>query len=235
MALKDDLTKDVAVTFRSIWDARDGTVVPSDDSLRLGNDAVRLEATVLYADLADSTNLVDTRSASFAAEVYKSFLNCAARIIRQEGGWVTAYDGDRVMAIYIGKAKNTSAIRTAFKIHGAVLHIINPALALQYSAESYRLKHVVGIDSGILFAARTGVRGANDIVWVGRAAIYAAKLATLPETYPTYITSEVYANMHNNVKAWTDGQNMWEAARWNSFDDRIIYRSNWWWNVDLVR
>jgi class 3 adenylate cyclase len=235
MALKDDLAKDVTATFREAWDTRDGTVVPSDDSLRLDNDAVQVEATVLYADLADSTNLVDSHSASFAAEVYKTFLNCAAKIIRQEGGTITAYDGDRIMALYMGNAKNTSAARTALKIHHAVLHIINPALSSQYFSESYRLKHVVGIDSSTLFAARTGVRGANDVVWVGRAANYAAKLATLPETYPTYITAEVHAKLHDYLKISTDGQKMWEAVRWNNFDDRIIYRSSWWWNVDYVR
>lgn len=142
-------------------------VVPSDDSLKLGNDAVQLDATVLYADLADSTKLVDGRSASFAAEIYKTFLHCAARIVRSESGIITAYDGDRIMAVYIGGAKNTSAVRTALKINHAVSFIINPAKGLQYPNETYALKHVVGIDSSKLFVARTGVRGANDLVWVG--------------------------------------------------------------------
>jgi len=30
---------------------------------------------------------------------------------------VTAYDGDRVMAVYLGNSKNTSAVTTALKIH----------------------------------------------------------------------------------------------------------------------
>src|SRR5258708_34674599 len=113
MALNDDLQKEVAAIFRAAWDSRDGTVVPADDSLKLSNDAVQLDATVLYADLADSTKLVDGHIASFAAEIYKTFLHCAAKVIRQEGGTITAYDGDRIMAGYIGKSKNTSAVRTA--------------------------------------------------------------------------------------------------------------------------
>src|ERR1035437_2802310 len=98
MALNDDLDKEVAAIFKAAWDTRDGTLVPADDSLRLGNDGVELDATVLYADLADSTKLVAGHIASFAAEVYKTFLHCAAKIIRQEGGTITAYDGDRIMA-----------------------------------------------------------------------------------------------------------------------------------------
>ena len=68
-------------------------------NIQLGNDAVKLEGTVLYADLDDSTKLVDTMSPEFAAEVYKSYLVCAARIIRDQGGVITAYDGDRIMAV----------------------------------------------------------------------------------------------------------------------------------------
>ena len=235
MALNDDLQKEVAAVFRAVWDRRDGTVVPADDSLRLGNDAVELDATVLYADLADSTKLVDSHISAFAAEVYKTFLHCAAKIIRQEGGTITAYDGDRIMAVYLGTAKNTSAARTALKITHAVTNIINPAIRSQYASETYFLKHVVGIDSSKLFVARTGVRGANDLVWVGRAANYAAKLAALPDAYQTYITAEVHNSLNDQLKIWTDGRPMWEAIRWDNFDNRIIYRSNWWWNVDYVR
>jgi class 3 adenylate cyclase len=235
MALKDDLDKEVAAIFKAAWDKRDGTVVPADDSLRLGNDAVALDATVLYADLADSTSLVDSHIDSFAAEIYKTFLHCAAKIIRQEGGTITAYDGDRIMAVYLGNSKNTSAVRTALKINHAVTYIINPAMQVQYPGEPYRLKHVVGIDNSRLVVARTGVRGANDLVWVGRAANYAAKLATLPEAYGTYITAQVHDNMNTQVTTWTDGRAMWEAVRWANFNNSIVYRSNWWWNVDYVR
>ena len=231
MGLKADLEKEVAAVFMAKWDERDGNVVPEDDSLTLGNDAVKLKATVLYADLADSTALVDSQSAFVAAEMYKTFLHCAAKIIRSEDGVITAYDGDRVMAVYIGDMKNTRAVRSALKINYAGLSIINPAQKSMYTSISYTLKHVVGIDTSQLFVAKTGVRGANDLVWVGRAANYAAKLATLPHSFSSYITEEVYDAMKEDVKVAADGRPMWEAVRWNNFDDRIIYRSNWWWSI----
>lgn len=34
-------------------------MVPTDTSVTLGNDAVLIDAAVLYADLADSTEMVD--------------------------------------------------------------------------------------------------------------------------------------------------------------------------------
>ena len=56
------------------------------------NDGVNLDATVLYADMADSTALVDKYTKTFAAEIYKTYLHCAAKIITSEGGTITAYD-----------------------------------------------------------------------------------------------------------------------------------------------
>lgn len=231
MGLKDELEQQISAIYRAKWDERDGNVVPGDNSLTLGNDAVKLKATVLYADLADSTKLVDSYTACFSAEMYKTFLHCAAKIIRSEDGVITAYDGDRVMAVYLGDMKNSRAVRSAMKIHFAVLSIINPAQQELYNNSPFTMKHVVGVDTSELFVAKTGVRGANDLVWVGRAANYAAKLSSLPDAYPTYITKEVYDVIIDELKTSNDSRSMWEAVRWNNFDDRIIYRSNWWYRV----
>jgi class 3 adenylate cyclase len=231
VGLKEELEKHVSTVYRAKWEERDGNVVPDDDSLTLGNDAVKLKATVLYADLADSTKLVDSHATFFSAEMYKTFLHCAAKVIRSEDGVITAYDGDRIMAVFIGDLKNTIAFRSAMKINYAVLNIINPAQKVIYAKSFFTLKHVVGIDTSEVFVAKTGVRGANDLVWVGRAANYAAKLSSLPDSFSTYVTKEVYDAMISDLKVSGDGRAMWEAVRWNNFDDRIIYRSAWWWRV----
>src|ERR1700722_14447454 len=105
MGLKSDLETKVKEVFSSNWEKRDGTVIPDDSSLSLGNKGVELDATVLYADLSGSTSLVDSQSQNFSAEIYKTFLHCAAKIIASESGVITAYDGDRVMSVFIGGYK----------------------------------------------------------------------------------------------------------------------------------
>ena len=52
---------------------------------------------VNVSDLSGSTNLVDTQTPHFAGEIYKTYLMCAAKIIKEQGGTITAYDGDRIM------------------------------------------------------------------------------------------------------------------------------------------
>lgn len=229
--MNEDLEQAVKAVFKAKWEERDGNVVPEPSALRLGNDAVKLDAVCLYADLAESTDLVNKKKAWFAAEIYKTFLHCASKIIVAEGGVITSFDGDRVMGIFIDGAKNTAAARCGLKINYAVGQIINPALKAQYPNDGYALKHAVGIDRSDIFAARTGVRGSNDIVWVGRAANYAAKLATLrDEGYATFITKSVYDKMWESMRVKeSTGENRWEARSCSTLPGITIYRSSWRW------
>ena len=231
MSVAEDLRREVKRIFRETWEMRDGRVVPESEDLKLSNDAVKLEGTVLYADLSASTELVDNHEAYFAAEIYRAYLYCAAKIIRAEGGEITAYDGDRIMALYIGDSKNSSAARTGLKINWAVHNIVNPALKDQYPDKSYEVRQTIGIDTSALFIARTGIRGSNDLVWVGRAANYAAKLATLSPNYPTRLTKVVFDRLCASAKT-TGGRSMWKKATWTAMGGMEIYRSTWWWPLD---
>lgn len=232
MGLKNELDAEVKSFLISDWKTRKGTVIPEAEDIRLGNDAVTFEeAVVLYADLAGSTQLVESRKDWFAAEVYKSFLHCATRIIKANGGVVTAFDGDRVMAVFIGDYKRTSAAKTALQINGAVVEVVNPQIHARYSDTShFFVKHAVGVDMSKLFVARTGVRGANDLVWVGRSANYAAKLSDVRDgSYCSFITAAVYEKLNDEAKINGDPKrNMWEQWWWE--DGGVnIYRSSWRW------
>lgn len=230
MPIGSELSGEVAETLKAAWESREGEVVPEAEDLKLGNESVSLTGTVLYADLADSTGLVNSYKASFASEIYKIYLHCASRIIRDEGGVITAFDGDRVMGVFIGKSKNTSGARSALKINHAVVKIINPAIKKQYPKSTYEVRHCVGVDTSTLFVARTGVRGANDLVWVGRAANYAAKLCSLRNgNYASWITKSVYDAMNQEAKTTSAGQSMWDARVWTAMNDLPIYRSSWMW------
>lgn len=230
MGLKSDLETEVKTIYQSVWTRRNGQKVPEDTDLKSGNDAVDLDATILYTDLDESTKLVDTYKDEFAAENYKTFLQCATKIIRSEGGHIRSFDGDRVMGVFIGESKNTSAVRCGLKIHYAVKHIIQPKMNEQYKNNSYVMKHVTGIDTSKVLVAKAGIRNSNDLVWIGRSANHAAKLCALSSDYPTWITDSIYDNMHESVKT-SNGKNMWEQRSWTPQGNRRIYRSNYWWQI----
>jgi class 3 adenylate cyclase len=232
MGLEEDIRKEVKEIFRLKWETREGKEVPEAETIQLGNHAVEIDAAVLYADLVDSTSLAKSFKSWFAAEMYKSYLLTACKIIRDNGGSISAFDGDRVMAIFMGSSKNSAAAKTALRINYAVTNILNPAIIEAYPNTSYRLKQVVGIDSGKLFVARTGIRGSNDLVWVGRAANYAAKLCSIREEgFSTFITGTTFDHLNDASKYGGSPKTcMWEKTIWKA-TGAAIYQSKWHWSL----
>jgi class 3 adenylate cyclase len=231
LGVAEDIRAKAKDTFKSRWSVRKGTVVPAPEDLALSNDAVHLEsAAVLYADLDQSTSLVEDMTWTFAAEVYKSFLYATARLINSEGGTIVSYDGDRIMGIFVGKSPCNDAARCGLKINYAVKKIVQAELDGHYGdrANGHIIRHVVGIDVSEIRAARTGVRGDNDIVWVGNAANLAAKLTSLSADWPTRITKPVYDKLKDEQKL-SGGRNMWTQRTWNAHKGETIYASTWTW------
>lgn len=231
MSLKDELDAYVQKTLDEQWERRAGQKVPDTDDLPLKNLAVEIDATVLYADLASSTRMVEVHKDWFAAEVYKSYLYCAAKTIRARGGIITAYDGDRVMGVFIGNSKNSAAAKCGLQINWTSKKMVAAKIAEKYPKSSFVLKQRVGIDTSKLFVARTGIRGSNDLVWVGNAANNAAKLAALAPRYPTYITADVYNKLNETSKLGGDPKrNMWTDLGTSDMGYQI-YGSTFLWSV----
>jgi class 3 adenylate cyclase len=226
-----EILDEIKAIFKTQWKTRKGRIVPDAESVSLGNDAVTIDGTILYADMTDSTGLVNGYKDWFAAEVYKAYLIAACKAIRHEGGEITAFDGDRVMAVFIGDAKNSSATKAAMHINYLV-NQINSILKIEYPNTAFKLQQSIGIDTSPLFVAKTGIRDSNDLVWVGRAANYAAKLCALVDAnYPIYITEDVYDKLNDRSKYSREPRkNMWEKRTWIK-TGLSVYRSGWWWKI----
>jgi class 3 adenylate cyclase len=231
MTFKEQLEDKAQSVFSSQWSYADAKVIPETKSIGLGNHGKKLIATVLYADLDDSTNLVKNYNREFAAEIYKVFLYCASRLITQHGGSVRSFDGDRVMGIFRGNTPNTEAVKAGLKLKWAVDNIVTPKHKSQYPNTKYQLKHTVGIDCSEVLVVRSGVRDNNDLAWIGNAANIAAKLNGLSSEFPTWITQRVYDKMLDEAKfGGNPKRNMWEKRSWTAMDKMRIYGSKWQWS-----
>lgn len=230
--LLDELFDEVIDVLRNKWTVTNARVVPGVSDLPFANSAKEFEGTVLYADLADSTALVDQYPVELCAELYKCYLVCAARIVRRLDGEITAFDGDRIMAIFIGDGMETRAALSALKLNAAVRHVIRPAFKEAYPYTPgipLRIRHGVGIDRSSLFAAKIGIRTSPDLVWVGRAANYAAKLATFrtPLGLVVHITPRVYRKLDQALRQ-RSGEPIWRNFKWEKLS---VYRSSVVWDI----
>jgi adenylate cyclase len=234
MGLATDLSNSVDDILSKSWDDRDGQVVPTTETVKLAGGAVKLSATILYADLADSTELAMNYDRRIAARVFKSYLSCCSRVIRARGGEIRSFDGDRVMGVFVGSRKNTEAAICALNIAHVFNEIIKPKLEAKYPKLKdgmYKLKQSVGIDTSEVLVIRGGVRDNNDLVWVGRAPNVAAKLSSVRESgYSSYITKEVYDKISDEAKYHPTDKTklLWEKRSWSKVAGvETIYRSSW--------
>jgi len=95
--------------------------------------------------------------------------------------------------------------------------------------------HTVGIDVGKVLISKTGVRIDSDLVWVGPAANYAAKLNSfdgLDSDYQIRVTEEVYSALSRACLVGVAGDPIWEGP-YTNIDPRRHYRTNFRRNLSL--
>jgi adenylate cyclase len=230
MAIKEDITSEISSVISTPWNVTDGTAVPDTTDIALQGGGRKLDVVMLYTDLAQSTALV-TYDRRMAAKVFKAFLGMSTRLIRHNGGYIRSFDGDRVMGVFVGGTKNTDAVRTALQVKWAFDEILVPKFQAQYDKlkdGSLVLGYSTGIASGEVLVVRAGIRGSNDLLWVGRAANIAAKLSDIRyQNYRSFITETVYKNMKDETKV-SNGKNMWTEFKPYG-DIGAYYGSTWRW------
>lgn len=206
----DSVGSQVQTILNTAWDIRDGTLVPTTDTVKLKDGAVKVEAAYLYADLADSSQAAQKLKKEVTGKIIRSYLDAASRIIKHYGGEIRSFDGDRVMGIFMGNSKNTNAIKAGLSINWAMDHVLDPKFVAKWPTlkDYWTPAHGVGIDTGSALIVRGGVRASNDLVSIGEAPNVAAKLSGLRGSPDVYITEAVY-NQCNEVARTTNGKNMW--------------------------
>lgn len=237
MALVDDITAAVSDVVNSDWNVRTGNVVPTTETILLKNGAVEVDAVYLYADMANSSGLARDFPAKTAAKVIRSYLDSICRVIKARGGEIRSFDGDRVMAIFMGDSKNSQSAKCALGINHVVRKIVSPALEAKFpslKSKGFTLQHCVGVASGKALIVRGGVRGSNDLVSIGRPPNVAAKLSDVRNwPYSSYITADVFGSLNSEAKYHSPGKAdqklMWEGpySRDAGGASVSVYRSSW--------
>lgn len=231
MALQDTVRTGIAGVLSPDFAIRNGYVVPETEDINLTNGAVKLDATYLYADMADSTTLAQTYYPHVTAKVIRCYLNAASRIIRSRSGEIRSFDGDRVMGGFLGEGKEDRAVRAAMGTTWAVSEVINPALRQKWPDLRWSMSHGVGIDTGEALLVRGGVRGSNDVVSIGEAPNVAAKLSEVRAGYSTYITDNVFRLMSQSSAVDQNGRSMWARFGGQRYGGKTVnvFATSYWW------
>jgi class 3 adenylate cyclase len=89
-----------------------------------------------------------------------------------------------------------------------------------------------GLDDGEIFAVRVGIKGTNDVAWVGRPTNTAAKLASYTNPDRVRVTRAIYQRL-NKDKKFTDGKHMWSNEVMEAIGgvNRAYRWSTWRWPI----
>jgi class 3 adenylate cyclase len=231
MTWKDTLISEIETILNINWDKRSGNVVPESDDVALKDGAVEIEATFLYADLAGSSTLAKVCPWETTAKIIRAYLDCCTRSIRGHGGHIRSFDGDRVMGVFKGDTPNTSAAKCAREIDWIVEKVINPKATEKFNSvknNGIKIRHCVGIDTGSAVAVRAGIRNNNDLIWIGRAPSFAARLSDIRNyPYAVYITKACYDKLADYGKKEGDA-NVWEERSFDFAGEKhAIYRTKY--------
>lgn len=231
MKTLEQIVSDARIVLGSAWVREQKTVVPEAADIALGNKAGEFEGVVLYADMKGSTDLVHGYKDYFAAEIYKIFLMSVCEVLKRNNGTISSFDGDRVMSVFIGGSKCSDATKAALQVN-AVIRRLNDLIKEKYSSVEYRIDYAIGIDISKLFAVKTGIRGDNDLAWIGDAANIAAKLSEIRgRNGKAFVTDRVFERMNNQSKysSAANTQCMWTVIPQKVFG-MSVYESTWYWD-----
>lgn len=238
MGFKDDIHSQTLQIVYKDFDVRRGYTVPTTDNVKLSDGAVRVDATFMYSDMANSTKLAVDHSQEDAAKVVRAYLNTVTRVMQRRDGEIRSFDGDRVMAIFIGSDAASRAARAALELKWLIDNVVRPEVELWIDSvreSGWKLNHGTGIANSEAFIVRGGVRGSNDLVSIGDAPNIAAKLSELRD-HRTWITQKTWDAMDYQSCFSGSGESiksMWSDPEYKWLGDRHekVRHSDWGWVV----
>jgi class 3 adenylate cyclase len=111
-----------------------------------------------------------------------------------------------------------------------VLHeVVLPAIKAKFNEE---VDYGIGLDYGRVLVIRNGIRGTNDLSFVGTATNLSAKLSDAGHSpYHIWVSQRVHQRLSaNNVTS--NGKSMWDASKFEFAGKSIpVFRSNYYTKV----
>jgi class 3 adenylate cyclase len=205
----------------------------SDSRLTHGNTGFLGEFTFLYVDMRGSSSFTDEHRLQTITKIYKAYHNCMVECIKEFGGQVRSFDGDRVLAVFAGNSKLNSAINCAMKMVGCRYDILQPKIKAAFSNDKFSLG--VGIATGTTMVSKAGVgydKNTRDLIWIGNPPNLGAKLSDEADSpYSIYICKTSFEKLLDTNRYTTkDGLqiDMWTKASFTFKNKPIeIYKTGY--------
>ena len=230
MPLAEEITAETFETFARAIEVTKGRVIPAIADLPFGNQGRELQLVALFVDIRRSTQIVNAIGCEPAARMYKAYLRGITKIIRGRGGDILSFNGDGVVAGFVGDNSATAAVLSALNIDWFCHTVLKPKVdGLLEPVSQLRFEYGIGVDRGKVIVVRGGVRGDDnsDLVWAGNPVNYAVKLSSLTAFPHTIHVSEAIMKRMHSAVFWTRaGETMWGVWYWQE-KQVWVWRTAW--------
>jgi class 3 adenylate cyclase len=135
------------------------------------------------------------------------------------GGNIRSFDGDRVMGVFGGSDYVDDAAKAALGLKAARDEVILPALRSQWKVDTspWKFNYGSGLDTSMITVIRAGVRGDNDLVWIGSCANHAAKLSAMRDQGFNSYASPRFINKLTLYRSNSDHTPTWQQPHGTSY------------------
>lgn len=197
-----------------------------DSRLTHGNTGFLGDFTFLYVDMRGSSSFTDEHRLQSITKIYKAYHHCMVECIKEFGGNVRSFDGDRVLAVFAGSGKLNSAINCAMKMVGCRYDILQPKINAALSNDKFSLG--VGIATGKAMVSKAGVgynKNNRDLIWIGDPPNLGAKLSDEADSPNSiYICKTSFSKLRDENRYTTKNGikiDMWTKSSFN-FKNKLI-------------
>lgn len=184
-----------------------GRTMPSIDQLAVGEGRL-FDLAVLFVDLVDCTDTISKLNLDQASRWLIHFLIESTRIIRDYGGQVEKYSGDRVLGLFGtegGTLKDaaTSALYCAVVIRCIVRKILSP-FYVEKNLPKAEVK--IGMDFGQVKIDKVGIRGNSELSAIGTTVNIASKLENIAKPNEILIGNELFKLLEQRDQGFSSKQ-----------------------------
>jgi class 3 adenylate cyclase len=148
------------------------------------------DATVLFADVAGFTRLIESAPAPVVISLLDEYFNEMVELIYRNGGTVEQLIGDEIVALFGGPGTRddaaVAAVRAALDMVAAVAR-----LNARWTAEGRPTFDIgVGIASGRVMAGTIGSERRRELIVVGRPMIAAARIQRMTRLFGAHVIAD---------------------------------------------
>ncbi len=212
--------------------------VPQKGDLTFGNTVKTIDhAKVFYIDMRKSRKILADENDFWSVKIHKAFLKAVTHCVEKRGGHIRSFNGDGILAFFIGNNASSKAVRAAMDIKG----FVNEINSVLINNDKNKIDFGIGIAQGKIMIAKSGKGGDDqtkqDLIWIGIPLYVAVELSELGKSAKNiWISDNVFKSVVSEQDPYgtlkNDGEWIWyyDHKTLNNGYQKV-HNTSWYFNV----